>query len=140
MYMKITRYKTGAKGTFGELIVDGKKKYYTVEKPDAGNVPYISNIPAGKYTLIPHASPSRGDLLCLVNKDLGVTHYKEDVHNNRFAILIHVANYASNVEGCIGLGTGKTDIMVTNSKVAIKSFYGIVSPYEEHELEILEDY
>jgi len=140
MNMKITRYNTGDKGTFGELIIDGKKKYYTVEKPDAGNVPYISSIPAGKYTMIPHYSPSRGDLLCLVNKDLGVTHYKDDIPNNRFAILIHVANYASDVEGCIGLGTGKTDTMVTNSKKAIKSFYDIVSPYEEHSIEIFEDY
>lgn len=138
--MKITRYSTGAKGTFGELIVDGSIKYYTVEKPDVGNVPYISSIPAGKYTLIPHSSPSRGDVLCLVNRDLGVTHYKEDIADNRFAILIHVANYASDVEGCIGLGTSKTDNMVTNSKKAIKSFYNIVSPYEEHELEIFEEY
>lgn len=69
----------------------------------------------------------------MINDNLKITQYKQD-DSKRYACLIHVANYPSDVKGCIGIGKHHVDNMVTNSRKALKAFYNIVSLYEEHTL------
>jgi hypothetical protein len=127
----LTRFKSTSDGTFGVMKVNGKK-YYTVEQPWNNNEPFKSCVPSGEYTLSPHESGKYGDVLCMVNND-GVTHFKE-ANTKRYACLIHVANYAKDVEGCIGLGVGYNTNMVTSSRKAISEFYDMISPNESHSL------
>lgn len=125
------------RGTFGILTVDDFNRFYTVERPWVDNKQFISCIPKGYYNLVPHLSSKYGHVLALENDSLGVTHWEEDIPNNRYAILIHVANYPSDVQGCIGLGTEMTDGMVLNSREAVHRFYKLVDPTEVHEMRIL---
>jgi len=130
--MILTRFTSTDYGTFGKLIVDGKT-FYTVEKPWINNQPEISCIPSGEYTLDPHTSEKYGDVLCMVNNEIGVTHFDSPT-SKRFACLIHVANYEKDVLGCIGLGDRFMGHMVTNSRKAIKEFYDIANPKGFHSL------
>jgi len=97
--------------TLGALQL-GTKTLYTIEKPwrraegfPAG-IPYESCIPKGEYLLIWRDSPSKGVRLHLVNPDLGVFLSKDQCSEpwHRFSCMFHTANYARNVEGCIGPG------------------------------------
>ena len=132
--MILTRFISTDYGTFGKLIVDDKT-FYTVEKPWQNNAPEISCIPAGEYTLAPHNSLKYGNVLCMVNEEMGVTHFKEP-NSKRFACLIHVANYEKDVLGCIGLGSDYLGHMVVSSKKSIQEFYEMVDPQKEHTLTI----
>ena len=66
---------------------------------------------------------------------MGITHY-ENPTSKRFACLIHTANYAKDVIGCIGLGEKYLGHMVTNSRKSIRQFYNLVDPTETHTLTI----
>jgi hypothetical protein len=91
-----------------------------------GGEPFNSCVPNGKYKLIPHTRPDDKIVMALINEDLGVYYLKEDRVDNvgRYLILMHIANWAEDVVGCIGPGTGKVDSnkgpMVTSSKAAMK--------------------
>jgi len=111
----------------------GDKTFYTVEKPWQNNAPEISCVPDGKYTLTPHNSLKYGNVLCLINEEKGITHFKE-ANSKRFACLIHVANYEKDVLGCIGLGDEYLGRMVANSKKSIDEFYELCDPQETHNL------
>ena len=132
--MILRRFRSDSKGTFGTLELDGQV-FFTVERPWENNLPFVSCIPEGDYSLIPYKSDKYGNVLVMVNNELGITHYKEP-HSNRYACLIHTANYPHDVEGCIGLGDNYIEEknMVTNSRQSIIDFYNIVSPEETHEL------
>lgn len=133
--MILTRFISTDYGTFGKLIVKDKV-FYTVEKPWKNNEPFNSCVPAGDYKLIPHGEYGKdGNVLCLVNEDMHITHHKES-DSKRYACLIHTANYERDVVGCIGLGSDYLGDMVANSRKSIKAFYDIVDPQKEHQLTI----
>lgn len=132
--MILRRFRSDDIGTFGTLELDGHV-FFTVERPWEDNKPFKSCIPEGEYSLVPHESNKYGNVLAIVNNDMGVTHYEEP-SSVRYACLIHTANYPHDVEGCIGLGDNYTNDMVTNSRQSITDFYNIVSPSEIHELKI----
>ena len=86
--------------------------FYSVERPWLDNQVSVSCIPTGEYELGWRESPR-----------FGQTWHVQDVPGRTY-ILIHVANFAKDVEGCIGLGTdlmGDT-VAVSNSRVAVKKF------------------
>jgi len=130
----LNRFISTSEGTFGVLTVDGKK-FYSVEKPWKNNEPEISCVPSGDYTLTPHGSEKYGNVLCLINDEMKITHFKGH-DSKRYACLIHVANYERDVIGCIGLGDKRLGHMVTNSRKAIAEFYSIIDPKESHQLTI----
>lgn len=132
--MILTRFTSTDYGTFGKLIAEDKT-FYTVEKPWQNNAPEISCVPDGEYTLTPHNSKKYGNVLCLINEDKGVTHFKES-HSKRYACLIHTANYERDVLGCIGLGDNYLGHMITNSRKSINEFYELFDPLKEHKLTI----
>lgn len=113
---------------------DHTAQVYSIERPWLDNAPNVSRIPNGIYSVIPWVSPSKGAVWALIGG--GVSPHKEDVPDraDRWGVLIHVANYPHNVEGCLGLGDKyaektKTDRpcpAVWNSKHTIEKFREIV--------------
>jgi hypothetical protein len=139
MNLKLLRLDATKHGIFGELIISNNR-FKTVERLYHDNQPFISSVPPGVYTLEPHISDKHGETWALVNEAKGVYHWK---HRNakRYAILIHVANQASQLAGCIGLGKHlgfiKDEIAVTSSRVAVGEALKLLSRDVTHTLEIV---
>lgn len=78
---------------------------YSIERPWRDNAPNVSRVPNGTYSVVPWVSPSRGPVWALIGGT--VSPYIEDVPDRakRWGVLIHIANYPFNVEGCLGLGS-----------------------------------
>jgi hypothetical protein len=69
----------------------------------------MSCVPPGTYKLEPHSTEQHKSVWALVNPSLWVYHYDHEVPSNRRGIartvvLIHIANWASELRGCIALG------------------------------------
>lgn len=128
-------FRSDEKGRFGTIEVSDDLMFFSVEKPWKDNKPFESCIPEGDYQLVPHNSKKYGDVLAIVGGT--VSHYK-DPEYERYACLLHAANWPKDVEGCIGLGDNyiADKNMVTNSVQSMKDFYEVVSPYETHNLTI----
>ncbi|GGA95895.1 DUF5675 family protein [Agarivorans gilvus] len=90
-------------GTFGQLFSPcGTPLAVSVERPWLNNQPSISCIPEGTYKIVPVNSPKFGECLGLSAPTLGISHDHSGIL--RTHILIHPANLASQLEGCIALG------------------------------------
>lgn len=108
--------------TAGPIILD------TIEQPDNHDAPGHSCIPPGSYTLVEHVSgrlheddgktPLR--TWALVNPQLGITHAPTDPlpggigFPHRSECLIHPANFASQLEGCIAPGKARSKVLGTD--------------------------
>jgi len=139
MDLDIIRYGSiPSKGTFGEMTLSGMR-FLSVEREWLDNKPGVSCVPAGKYTLVPHSSRTHPETWALVNHDLGIHHWQE--HNaTRYGILLHAANYATQLEGCIAfgkyLGTVNGEWSVTSSGHAMEYILAILAGESEHTLTI----
>lgn len=91
MMVDLERFAYGPAATLGRLILDGTV-LYTIERPWLDNQPFKSCIPEGVYKVESYSSPKYPDVWEI--KDV-----PERTH-----ILIHAANYAKDVQGCIGPG------------------------------------
>jgi len=101
--MKLTRFCFSEQmGTFGQLECQGET-FYTVEKPFKNNLPFVSCVPAGEYSLMPYQSVKYGDTFKLVSVPNNVMPDKID-DKIRYGILIHRGNTVDNVVGCIAVG------------------------------------
>lgn len=104
----------------------------------------VSCVPPGHYKLEKHDSPKHPKTWALVNHSLDVVHYEGDDHDpdeDRATCLLHVANYASQLQGCIGVGLAHAPApeggyMVTNSAKAMQKLRDAVPWTDEHWLEI----
>lgn len=134
----------------GVMIFD-KEIFHTIERPWVpshncrGGKPYESCIPFGTYRVSPYNSVKYGKVWCLVNPGLGVYKFETDRKNktDRFACLIHAANWARQVQGCIAPGMGANydgkERMVTHSNKALERLRALIEdistleirPYEE---------
>ena len=125
-HIRLIRFARFEDRTLGKLIVDNKS-FYTIENPWKDNIPYTSCIPEGEYKLIRVNSPKYGPNMWEVSRVPGRSH-----------ILIHIANTASNVTGCIGLGMGLYGDLagVATSRVAIEKFYRHTTGFEEMNLTV----
>jgi hypothetical protein len=102
--------------TLGVLsTADGLNTWQTIEQPwtSAVGTPAgmrdHSCVPAGTYELVKHSSEEHPGVWALVNANLDVYHYDTDVPIEkkdvaRTVCLIHSANLASELEGCIAPG------------------------------------
>ena len=114
-------------GTFGKLCIQDAI-YYTVEAPWRGNEPFVSCLPEAQYSLAATASNKHGLTYVLINEDINVTEFKEQ-RSSRYACLLHLGNWPSDVKGCISPGLSleanheeyKTPgpLMVTDSRIAL---------------------
>lgn len=91
--LRLVRWGHAPHGTFGTLVLPGGWSCYTVERRWKDNLPNISCIPTGTYSL-EEKRFNRG------NYD---TYELLDVPN-RSAILIHAANWSEELFGCIAPG------------------------------------
>ncbi len=115
--------------TEGILEFDGVS-LFTIERPWIPTWPggrrYESCIPAGEYDLVPHTRPNGQRVVALVNPGLAVYHHQDDLPEGvgRFLILLHPANWADELYGCIAPGYGRTTTdrgpMVTRSRDAMR--------------------
>lgn len=123
-------------GTFGTLTF-GELFCYTVEKPWNNNLRYMSCIPAGHYSLEYYDSPKFGPSAIIYG---GTVSKFLDVNYERFGILIHPANWSSNVTGCIGLGDMLTVMdnraAVSNSGKTVSEFLELINIGEVYNLRI----
>lgn len=124
----------------------------TIERPwipardlnDRGGKKGESCVPPGYYRLVLHNSPKHPKTWALVNHGLDVVHYEGDDNDpdeDRATCLIHPANYAYQLQGCIapGLAHAKAPeggYMVTNSVRAMEKLRAIVPWTDGHTLEI----
>jgi hypothetical protein len=136
--------------TLGLLEIPGLT-LCTIERPwipsakSNGGLKGKSCVPPGVYQLVKHSSQKHGRTWALVNHDLDVVHYEgddQDPDEDRATCLFHVANYARNVEGCIGVGLAHAltngEHWVTSSTRAMQRLQAAVPWENGHELTIEE--
>lgn len=118
--------------TLGILQVNGRK-FHTIERPwlpnpsGPGGMRQESCIPVGTYRLEPRETEARGKHWILSNRALGVYAQPQDMPNGqpwgRSLVLIHAANWAHELLGCIAPGKARTvsngEWMVTSSRDAM---------------------
>lgn len=151
MNLALTRDYLADNCTLGKLTFQTPAQDFscdTIERPwvptplSRGGLSGKSCVPRGLYLLEPHSSEAHPDTWALVNPELDVVHYEDRLHPNlRCLVLIHVANYARELRGCIGVGTGRMKDgegvnMVTGSRVAMINLQRLLPYGEQHLLEI----
>ncbi len=118
----LQRFSYALTETEGRLLV-GDHVFPTIERPWKDNLPFESCIPDGEYELRPWKRPSGDEVYILKNPALNVNHY-DKADGSRFLILIHAANFAEDVNGCIAPGHSRNIIVgrraVTSSRVTMK--------------------
>lgn len=141
MILELTRDLMHSNCTVGRLQVSGKT-FFTIERPWIENScgapcgeKYVSCIGEGEYKLEPWVRPSGEKVFIISNPALGVYRLPRDVPKGhekatRTLCLIHAANYAHDVNGCIGPGKStKRDSgewMVTQSRDAMNEIRTLV--------------
>lgn len=103
----VERIKYTDKATYGNLYFNSKKIGVTVEQPWNNNSKGSSCIPKGKYQLQPWNSNKYGNVVVFVNPLLNVYREEKDIPNGsvgRAYCLIHSANYAHELKGCVAVG------------------------------------
>lgn len=115
--IKLIRFCSNSEmGTFSHLYFDNKKVGYTVEQDWHMNIRYHSCVPKGHYQLLDFKSSKYGNTFCLYSEELEV--FANDEGYGRYACLIHPANTASELQGCIAPGL---HLGYVNSKWAVTS-------------------
>ena len=157
--LRLTREVMNASCCRGKLEVlnaDGEilQTLFTIEKPWLPNSnggkagePFRSCVSEGTYSLSPFVRPNGDKVWMLANPDLDVFKLDTDIPparrgKGRFLILIHAANRARDVVGCIGPGkTARTEtdgtLMVTNSREAMKELHKRLDGRRNLEIEIV---
>lgn len=128
MELKVIRKIKTPNSTIGDFLIDGIKKFVTLEDVDRGltsamtlakiaaiKVKTETAIPTGRYKVTSYFSPKHNAIVPLVNDVPGFE-----------GIEIHIGNYAKDTDGCLLLGTGLAPDMITGSKDTIDQFYPIV--------------
>lgn len=140
--IELRRYGSTPQGTFGELSIDGRFFCYTVEKPWNDNIRSHSCFPNGVYELQPHDSPKYGKCFCVVGEHLKHTLSECIADTDRWGCLIHTANKAEEVKGCIGLGETLGALghkwAVMNSRETVDRFHERVNLDIPHVLYVTE--
>ena len=99
------------KSTIGELFLNGERICDTLENPWVDNQRNVSCIPQGVYPVrlrLPRESATR-DYIHLLVKDV----------KDRDWILFHRGNTAKDTSGCILVGLGSQQDIVSNSTLAM---------------------
>jgi len=131
----INRYTSTRNGTQSHVSVVGHEQtWHGLERPWLDNLPFESCIPTGIYGLLPHTSPMYGECRVFIGGSVAINpdHVGEG-SAERFLCLVHSANYTRQLQGCLALGTGKSDYheaedsyAVWNSRIALKQFQDVL--------------
>lgn len=141
MILELVRDISLSTCTVGRLIVGGKT-FYTIERPWIPNShggpcgeKFVSCIGEGEYKLEPWVRPSGEKVLIISNPALGVYRLPKDAPKGlekatRSLCLIHAANHAHDVNGCIGPGKSRKkeglEWMVLQSRDAMNEIRTLV--------------
>lgn len=124
----LTRFGRLPDAMFG-IIQAGAFRGFTVERPWRDNARLVSCIPLGEYDLVEHSSQKYPDTVALAG--LGVTHF-EDPGSARYGILLHPANFAHQVQGCVApglrIGYVNGELGVQSSRDALKMLLHELGP------------
>jgi hypothetical protein len=159
--LRLTREVMNASCCRGKLEVldsDGEivKTLFTIEKPwipstggGLAGEPFRSCVSEGAYALSPFVRPNGDKVWMLSNPDLDVFKLDTDIPpkrqgKGRFLILIHAANRARDVVGCIGPGRStRTEangtLMVTSSRDAMADLHKQLDGRRNLEIEIINE-
>lgn len=144
MNITLTRDHDDGRCTLGRLDVAGTI-LQSLERPWIGGPPGgtkgMSCIPLGTYRLVRHDTEAHPRSFALVNEELSVYHHVPPLgKQGRTAVLIHVANFVSELRGCIALGLERARNgdawMIRKSRLAVDHFYDTVPWVDGHTLEI----
>ena len=128
------------------VIVTPSRIFTTIEKPWVaqdgmrGGVPFLSCVPYGKYKLILFQSSRHGETWALENAELGVYVHKDkrELSTDRYACLLHRANWVNQVVGCVGVGSGvsysDSGYMITRSALAMNELSELIDNYNYMEI------
>lgn len=118
----LDRLFTAAGGTFGRLRSARGKEFATLEREWLDNRPRVSCIPPGRYQLVPWAGTRFPKHWALRGGTVGLW---PGPGIARSAILIHAANSAEELAGCIALGTlaAGRRTGLTGSRRAVRAFF-----------------
>ncbi len=127
---------SGGMGTFGR-IRGAPFEAFTVEQPWRGNRPFVSCVPEAVYELVPYSSEKYPHTFALVNPDARVFARMEDRErdDDRYACVIHSANWARQLQGCVAAGDGEGadrsgEWMVTNSAATVRRLLAYIRERE----------
>lgn len=98
--VQLTRFGDTPFGVFGQLVFPDGVSLYTVERPWISNQSNVSCIPTGIYTLSKRVSPKVSRIV----KDRYPEAWEVTKVPGRTFIMIHPANRAKELEGCIAVG------------------------------------
>lgn len=123
--------------TTGTLTA-GLRFFYSVEQPWRDNLQGHSCVPVGRYELIPYLSPKHGATWQMHNPALNIFGRAPIAAHGRSYCELHSANWASQLEGCIALGTDKRPMLdprthtvepaVVNSRCAVAELTALLGP------------
>ncbi len=124
MHLHLKRYAYAPGATLGRLRVDDETTLFSVERPWLGNKPFESCIPQGVYRCKRYSSAKYPDTFEVCDVP------------GRSKILIHVANWTEDVQGCIGLGLDPMPdrFGVSKSRDAMNRFRARLRDVEEFDL------
>ena len=128
----LNRIISSDEGILGLLHINGKPIAVTVERPWKDNMAWESCIPFGLYPLTRLEK----------SKAFNYPHYLLGDVPNRTFIKIHVANYPSQLHGCIGVGSYFSNgaIAVSKSRVAMDHTMWTLDRHENLALNIRSEY
>ncbi len=134
MQITLNRFCNCEMGVFGIMEIPGKPRLYTVERPWRNNERNVSCVPALPYRLLLRPSP----LTTRITRGRYTHAWELQEVQGRSHILVHPANAASELEGCIApgldLGFVHNAWAVTRSRDAFDVFMGSLAVDEENEI------
>lgn len=150
MKLSLVRDYNGADCTQGrisllDLTLDTMERPWIASASGPCGTKGVSCVPVGEYKLVRHNSEAHPRTWALVNPSLWIYHWEEDVPAEqkgiaRTLVLIHAANYASELRGCIAPGQGRAVSngrrMVTHSRLAMDSLQQRLSWDDDHALSV----
>lgn len=153
MEITLTRNFENSYCTMGRLLIE-TSSWHTVERPwvqgpGLAGARGLSRVPVGRYRIEKHSSESFPNSWALVAPLLGVWHWPWEIPTGtvegRSTILIHPANYASELAGCIapgkerGIGAGNR-LGVFRSRDAMNEINQILKQRLDIWINITEDF
>lgn len=148
--MLLIRTTQSTTATLGKIYLNGGVTIHTLERPwraATGTMRTrppcgekgVSCVPPGVYQLVRHSTEAHPHTVALVNPDLWVYHFDDDVPLARkgfarTAVLIHPANYVSELRGCIAPGMTRSGETVQNSRQAFSLLMGALVSGENLEI------
>lgn len=104
MYLVLDRlWMDEHRGTVGLLQIGDSQPLFTIEAPWVSNLRFLSCVPCGEYDLVPFDGVKYTDTWALVGDHVKVLE-SEANREQRYGCLLHVANVARSLKGCIGPG------------------------------------